>query len=223
MRRIPPDAVHCLDPLFQSAYLQMPLPGPGAGKLQPLVFTVQQIKTQTHGPGQMHRLLALVLKFRAAGENPSFCKNRIEKREHDTGQRILKLHGQSLCFPRILRIGRRKSRKLWLSLQDLMASVYKIRYGAPVLLQDRHCRMPEICSSVYAVFLSGMLQRKGIVIVVHIRRHGTVHPLLQIRKIFFMMNSLSKIQLSKMAVRQYGHNVAHLFIIQMKCLCSLTK
>ena len=77
--------------------------------------------------------------------------------------------------------------------------------------------MTEIRRTVYAVLLPHMLQRERPVFVKDISRHGPVRRLQQIGKVLFMMNPAAEIQLPKMAVLQYGHNIADLFIVQVKC------
>ena len=223
MRRISSQTVHRLNSLFQPAHLQVAFSRPCAGELHPLILTVRQIQAEAHGPGQLHALAPLIDQPCTACENPASGKDRIEQFQNDPGHRIFQRNRQRLRLLRIFRIGCRKPGKFWFSVHDLMALIDKIRDPAAVFLKDFHSRMTEIRRTVHPVLLPDMLQRKRPVPVKYRSGHGPAGSLHQIREILLMMNPAAKIQLSQMAVRQYGHEITDLFIIQMKCLCSLIK
>ena len=88
VRGVAPHASYGLDALFQTPLPGMTLPGPGSGKLDPVVLAVRQIQAETHGFQKMHRLLALIYKPGASCQDACTGKQGIKKFQLDFRNRV---------------------------------------------------------------------------------------------------------------------------------------
>ena len=201
-----------LDPHFQAADFCVPFFCPGAGKLDHIIAVVRQIHAKTHGSGQMNRFVSFVKETGAPCDDCLLCKDGIEQMEAHAGYRILQDQRQRFGFFGSFGIGGGKPCKARLSGMDLVSFILEIADPASVFLQDLHSRLPVVAGTINAVFLPCVLQRKTPVIFEQIGRHGTGSRLQKIRVVFFLVDTLPKVQLAHLAVWQNRHNIADLIV-----------
>ena len=216
MRRVATPAADTDYSHFQRPAFHMTFSGPGSGKLQPVIVCIRQIETKTHGTLQTQGILANIAITYTFGQQPAHSKQRVENLSFHSGLLIMQLDYECFGLIRILCIGRRQPRKLWFPTLDTIPFILKIQDTAAIRLQYIYGRRAIIRTAIGWKFQLDLLQRKGLGLWKNTGRHGTWCKFKQIRKIFFIMNSLPEIKLTQLSIRKDHHDIAYLFIIQMK-------
>ena len=214
-----PAASYGLDSRLEPANLYITLPGPGSGKLDPLIFVIGEIQAHAHGCGKLIFFPAFIFKTHTSGNCVFILKNRIQQGHFGLQQFIPQKDFQRIRLVLRFRIGCRKSFQPRFSLIDLMGNILEIRNPAAIFLLDFNRRHPKIRSSIRRVFLFQMLQCKRVFILIHIRGHRAVFIFCKIIIILFLWNPLSKIKLPHLPITHHFHQITDLIIIQMKFLC----
>ena len=212
------EAGNRLDAHGQPAGNHMPFPGPGPGKLHPVIVTVRQVQAQAHGTFQIHRFLPPIDIADAPGHGAPLGKHSVIQLCLKPCHSIRKLHHQRVRFLLLLHISSWQARKPWLPCLNPVSLVPEIRQAAAVWLLDFHCRAAVIPRPIDRKLLLNMLQRKCLISQCRAGGHGTGRNFQQIRKILPVMDAPAKIKLPQLPIGQDNHQIANLPVEQMKCL-----
>ena len=186
--------------------------------LDPVISTVRQIQAQAHSCRQPQILFSPIEEPGAARNDPAFGEHRVHQLQPEPCPLILQPDDQSLRLVLFLRISGRKSGELRLSGFHPVIAEAELRHPVPVLLDHLRGRHTVVGCPEDSVFLFDVFHGICLVRVKDTGSHGPADRLQKIGKIFPVPDPFPEIELTHLAVWQYGHNVTDLLIAEMKCI-----